>query len=39
MYVTTVMVVMMIVWCGYTLWVRGAHLPPLPEPLDDRLRR
>ena len=30
MYVTTVMVVVMIVWCGYTLWVRGAHLPPLP---------
>jgi amino acid transporter len=30
MYVTTVMVVMMIVWCGYTLWVRGMHLPPLP---------
>ena len=31
MYVTTVMVVMMIVWCGYTLWLRGAHLPPLPH--------
>jgi amino acid transporter len=31
MYVTTVMVVLMIVWCGYTLWVRGAHLPPLPR--------
>ena len=31
MYVTTVMVVMMIGWCGYTLWVRGAHLPPLPH--------
>ena len=31
MYVTTVMVVMMLVWCGYTLWVRGAHLPPLPR--------
>jgi amino acid transporter len=31
MYVTTVMVVMMIAWCGYTLWVRGAHLPPLPK--------
>ena len=30
MYVTTVMVVMMIAWCGYTLWVRGAHVPPLP---------
>src|SRR6266567_2298122 len=31
MYVTTVMVVMMIVWCGYTLRVRGAHLPPWPS--------
>src|SRR6266704_1790026 len=31
MYVTTVMVVLMIVWCGYTLWARGAHLPPLPR--------
>src|SRR5713101_7108057 len=31
MYVTTVMVVLMIVWCGYTLWLRGAHLPPLPR--------
>jgi amino acid transporter len=31
MYVTTVMVVLMIVWCGYTLWVRGAHVPPLPR--------
>jgi amino acid transporter len=31
MYVTTVMVVMMLAWCGYTLWVRGAHLPPLPS--------
>src|SRR5262249_33703939 len=30
MQVTTAMVVLMIVWCGYTMWVRGAHLPPLP---------
>ena len=30
MYVTTVMVVLMIGWCAYTLWVRGFHLPPLP---------
>src|SRR5450631_1114205 len=30
MYVTTVMVVMMLIWCGYTLSVRGVHLPPLP---------
>ena len=27
---TTVMVVLLIGWCGYTLWVRGAHLPPPP---------
>ena len=31
MYVTTVMVVMMLIWCGYTLWVRGAHVPQLPR--------
>ena len=31
MYVTTVMVVLMIIWCGYTLWIRGAHLPPWPR--------
>jgi amino acid transporter len=28
---TTVMVVIMIGWCGYTLWVRGWHLPPFPR--------
>jgi amino acid transporter len=32
MYLTTVMVVLMIAWCGYTLYVRGAHLPPFPFP-------
>src|SRR4029453_12296877 len=31
MYVTTIMVVIMIAWCGYTLAVRGGHLPPLPS--------
>jgi len=31
MYVTTVMVIVMIAWCGYTLLVRGAHLPPWPH--------
>lgn len=31
MYVTTVMVVMMVVWCCYTLWVKGGHLPPWPS--------
>jgi amino acid transporter len=29
---TTVMVVVMIVWCGYTLWVKGGQLPPSPRP-------
>jgi amino acid transporter len=33
MYVTTVMVILMLLWCGYTLWMRGGvHLPPWPEP-------
>src|ERR1700747_3225305 len=31
MYVTTVMVVVMIAWCSYTLWLRGAQVPPLPR--------
>jgi amino acid transporter len=30
MHVWTVMVVIMVVWCGYTLATRGARLPPLP---------
>ena len=29
---TSVMVVLMIAWCGYTLLMRGGHLPPLAEP-------
>ncbi len=32
MYVTTVMVVLMMTWCAYTLIVRGVHLPPWPTP-------
>jgi amino acid transporter len=32
MKVTTVMVVMMVVWCGLTLLWRGGQLPPTPEP-------
>src|SRR5262249_23378147 len=31
MYITTVMVVLMIAWCLYTISVRGAHLPPWPH--------
>ncbi|HYB91469.1 MAG TPA: amino acid permease [Candidatus Binataceae bacterium] len=29
MQITTVMAVLMIAWCGITLYLRGAHLPPL----------
>jgi amino acid transporter len=32
MQLTTVMVVVLIAWCVYTLFVRGAHLPPAPIP-------
>ncbi|PYU28280.1 MAG: APC family permease, partial [Acidobacteria bacterium] len=32
MYVTTAMVVVMLIWCSCTLWIRGVHLPPWPEP-------
>jgi len=31
MYITTVLVVLMVLWCCYTIWVRGADLPPLPS--------
>jgi amino acid transporter len=31
MYVTTVMVVILIVWCLYTVALRGGHLPPGPK--------
>ncbi|HEY2104245.1 MAG TPA: APC family permease, partial [Candidatus Binataceae bacterium] len=29
MQITTVMAVIMIAWCGLTIFIRGAHLPPL----------
>jgi amino acid transporter len=32
MQLTTVMVIVLIGWCGYTLLVRGGHLPPAPLP-------
>jgi amino acid transporter/nucleotide-binding universal stress UspA family protein len=32
MQVTTIMVALLILWCGYTVVVRGAHLPPWPLP-------
>ena len=32
MQLTTIMVVALIGWCGYTLLARGGHLPPAPTP-------
>ena len=32
MQLTTVMVIALIGWCSYTLWTRGAQVPPLPLP-------
>src|SRR5271169_151046 len=37
MQVTTVMVILLIAWCSYTVWVRGAHLPPFPTPSNIQL--
>src|SRR3984885_10931579 len=37
MQITTVMVAVLIVWCMYTVWVRGAHLPPFPTPSNIQL--
>jgi amino acid transporter len=37
MQLTTVMVVLLIGWCGYTLWIRGGHLPPAPVRANMRL--
>lgn len=38
MQLTTVMVVMLIGWCTYTLWARGGwHLPPAPLPRNMKL--
>ena len=33
--VTTVMIVVMIAWCGVTIWVRGATLPPFDLHFSD----
>jgi hypothetical protein len=33
--ITTVMLVVMFVWCGVTLWLRGAKLPPLALHFND----
>ena len=32
MQITSVMVVVLFIWGGYSLLVKGAHLPPLPTP-------
>src|ERR1700741_1211258 len=37
MQVTTLMVVVLIAWCMYTIWVRGAQLPPFPTPANIQL--
>ena len=37
MQLTTVMVILLIGWCTYTVWVRGAHLPPFPFPSNIQL--
>src|SRR6202049_1351704 len=37
MQITTVMVALLIMWCTYTIWVRGAHLPPFPWPSNIQL--
>jgi amino acid transporter len=40
MELTTIMVVMLITWCAYTLWVRtGWHLPPFPNAQNMKLDR
>jgi hypothetical protein len=35
MVVTTVMIVVMIIWCGVTIWERGATLPPFELQFSD----
>jgi amino acid transporter len=37
MQITTAMVVILIVWCTYTVWTRGLHLPPFPYAENIRL--
>src|ERR1700687_3141926 len=39
MRITTVMVVILIAWCAYTVLTRSLHLPPLPTPANIRLDR
>ncbi len=37
MQITTVMVVILISWCVYTVWLRHPSLPPLPHPRNLKL--
>ena len=37
MQITTVMVLILISWCVYTIIARGSHLPPVPRPANLRL--
>ncbi len=37
MQITTVMVVVLIAWCTYTVFMRGSHLPPMPRPANLQL--
>lgn len=37
MQITTAMVIMLIVWCGITILMRGAQLPPLPSVANMKL--
>src|SRR3977135_4457254 len=37
MQITTVMVVILIAWCIYTVWLRHPALPPLPHPKNLKL--
>ena len=37
MKLVTVMVVLLVGWCGYTAWVRHSPLPPLPSPRNLKL--
>jgi amino acid transporter len=39
MQLTTVMVVILIVWCAYTVWTRGLHMPPAPVAHNMRLSK
>jgi amino acid transporter len=39
MQITTAMVIVLIIWCGVTIYMRGAQLPPLPSASNMKLDR